>query len=454
MYSLPLITIFLIWSRFTISEANVKYKPKDCFVDESDTLLTDNKVSTLSPTELSQILIEGSHSFAFDLLKALHKFEAKANSNGLLLSPSSIWSALIITYMAAKGETESELQSKLRLKNIPKSSVGMAYQGLRLWNDLKTNMSKMSESLSEKTTVSQANRIFVNNETKLNPCFAELFDSDIKQMDFESNPIKSIEYINKWVSDQTNAKITDLIPNGAINPWTKMIITNAVYFQSKWLNQFNKDLTENTTFFISPTDEIPVQMMSIETTLMYGISEKLQATAIELSYANPDYSMVVILPDVGRGLDSLIQSMKSSDLYELVANMYDDEVSVQLPKFKVEQQFELAGPLYSIGIRKLFDPRFADLSSFFETEDNSNTTDTNVTRSGDGFALNSVIHKSYISVDEEGTEAAAATAMIYGRSGRPVFQTQFIANRPFLYLIRDVATNFILFLGTVRKPIQ
>ena len=451
MKFLSILTLILISSYVSIAEIEVKHEMQNCFA-ENDRQLNDNKVSTLSPSELSQILIEGSHSFAFDLLKALHKFEAKENSTGLLLSPSSVWSALLITYMAAKGETESELQNKLRLKGIGKPSVGMAYQGLRLWNDLKRNMSKMSDSMSDKTVLSQANRIFVNNETKLNNCFQEYFEGDITQMDFESNPSKSVKEINDWVRDQTNGKITDIVPNGAVNPWTKIIITNAVYFQSKWLHQFNKELSTNSSFFVSPTDETVVQLMTLETTLMYGISEKLQATAIELPYANPDYSMLVILPDVGRGLDSMITAMTASDLYDLVANMYDDEVTVQLPKFKVNQQFELAGPLYSIGIRNLFDPRFADLSLLFDSS-NNNSVDLGE-KKRDHFALNSVVHKSYIAVDEEGTEAAAATAMIYARSGRPVFKTQFVANRPFLYLIRDVSTNFILFLGTVRKPMQ
>lgn len=443
MYSSYLVSLFVISNLIYSSQSqaiDMKEEISSCFADNDK--ISDNKVSTLSPSELSRILIEGSHSFSFDLIKALHKFEAKDNSSGLLVSPSSIWSALLITYMGAKGQTEKELKNKLRLQKIPKLSVGLAYQGLRLWNDLKKNMSKLSES--EKSTLSQANRIFLSNNLRINHCLSEYFNSDIQQMDFNSKPTQSLKQMNDWVEEQTRGKIVDLIPSGAVNPWTKMIIANAIYFKAKWLNKFNKENTKKVAFFVSPTDEIKVDMMSMETTLMFGISERLQATAIELPYANPDYSMIIILPHISKGLDSLIRLIRPSDLYELVSNMYEDEVNVMLPKFKVDQQFELAGPLYSMGIKRLFDPRFADLSDFFEG--NSSLTE--------GFALNSVVHKSYISVDEEGTEAAAATAMIYGRSGRPVFPTQFVANRPFLYLIRDVATNFILFLGTVRKPLQ
>lgn len=410
-----------------------------CFI-EPDQSLNENALS-LGPQDITRILIEGSHSFSFDLIKALSKFELKEASPGILVSPSSIWSSLIITYLGANGDTDSEIKSVLRIKKLPKTAVARAVQGLKFWGDLKKNMSK-SNQLSEKSTYSLANKIFFNDDLRLNECIEGFFNGDVEKMDFTNKPSESIEKINNWVKDQTQGKIVDLIPNGAINPWSKMILANAVYFNSKWMNQFQKENTKLQTFYVSPTDEIQVEMMTQTGTFMYGISERLQVTALEMPYANPDYSMIILLPEPSRGLDTLIRTIKPSDLYELVSNMYDDEIFISLPKFKIEQHFELAGPLYSMGIRKLFDPRFVDLSGFF-----ANLNDTK-----QPIAVNSVIHKTFISVDEEGTEAAAASALMFGRSGRPVFPTQFIANRPFMYLIRDTQTNFILFMGTVRRP--
>ena len=410
-----------------------------CFV-EPDQSLNENALS-LGPQDITRILIEGSHSFSFDLVKALSKFELKEASPGILVSPSSIWSSLIITYLGANGDTDSEIKSVLRIKKLSKTAVARAVQGLKFWGDLKKNMSK-SNQLSEKSTYSLANKIFFNDDLRLNECIEGFFNGDVEKMDFTNKPSESIERINNWVKDQTQGKIVDLIPNGAINPWSKMILANAVYFNSKWMNQFQKENTKLQTFYISPTDEIQVEMMTQTGTFMYGISERLQVTALEMSYANPDYSMIILLPEPSRGLDTLIRTIKPNDLYELVSNMYDDEIFVSLPKFKIEQHFELAGPLYSMGIRKLFDPRFVDLSGFF-----ANLNDTK-----QPIAVNSVIHKTFINVDEEGTEAAAASALMFGRSGRPVFPTQFIANRPFMYLIRDTQTNFILFMGTVKRP--
>lgn len=224
---------------------------------------------------------------------------------------------------------------------------------------------------------------------------------------------------------------------------TRVIIANAIYYRGVWAQQFEVKNTKKSKFYVSPVEEIDVDMMSLESaSVMYGISETLQVSAVDIPYSNPDYSMMIILPDANKGLDSVIRDLTLSSLSDLTNNMFDNEVDLVIPKFRAEHEFELAGPLYSIGIRKLFDPRYVDLSLIF----NTNNTDS--------MALDSVVHKAYINVNEEGTEAAAATALVLARSGRPAFETQFIANRPFVYLIRDVSTNSILFLGTVRRPAQ
>ena len=196
---------------------------------------------------------------------------------------------------------------------------------------------------------------------------------------------------------------------------------------------------------------------------MYGISETIKSTILELPYSNQEFSMIIILPDLSMGIDSLIKQIKVEHLEEILMNLYDDEIEVQIPKFKFEQEFELAGPLYSMGMKKIFDPRFSDFSGFLEqtnltvsnsTEDDLNdvTNDDYFNRSNKKVIINSIIHKAFISCDEEGTEAAAATAVLIARSGRPAFPTVFFANRPFLFLVRDTTTNSISFMGLVRRP--
>jgi len=153
--------------------------------------------------------------------------------------------------------------------------------------------------------------------------------------------------------------------------------------------------------------------------------------------------MMIILPEIHRGVDALVRGLQPEDIYNIINNgLYYDDVEVWLPKFKMEQEFDLAGPLFSMGVKKLFDPRFADLSAFF----------TNDTKFDNGVTVNNIVHKTAIEVNEEGTEAAAATAIVMSRSGRPLFPTKFVANRPFVFLLRDTATNVILFTGIVRRP--
>lgn len=233
---------------------------------------------------------------------------------------------------------------------------------------------------------------------------------------------------------------------------TKIMMVNAIYFKSFWAQQFDSSRTERQLFHVSNQEHLECNMMRLDSaSVMFGLSDQLAVTAIELPYSNPDYSMVILLPDPSRSLDSLIRDLSLSKLQQLFDQMYDDEVMVMIPKFQAEQEFEFAGALFSMGIKKLFDPRYANLALIF-ADNNGNHSNQSSTLSPNKIALDSVVHKSFIAVNEEGTEAAAATAMIFARSGRPAFPTEFIANRPFLYMIRDISTNMILFLGTVRRP--
>ena len=366
--------------------------------------------------------------------------------------------------MGAKGETEAEIKAALAIKDIPKQSVGMSYQGLRLWYTLKKNSTDLSapssSSSNSKYSYSAANRIFVNNKLNLNKCIMEHFHDEVHSLDF-TNSSEATKSINSWVEKITNRKIRDLIGNGAITPWTQIIIANGVYFKSQWLYQFDSANNAMRQFQVNPAESMTATFMTQTNNLMYGVSEKLKATVVDLPYANQQFSMLIFLPETSRGVDGLIRVMTPSDIYDVISNMYEDEIEVTLPKFKLEQEFDLAGPLYSMGIKSLFDPRFADLSGFFEPEpESSNDSTLSLDPSSlhkpyanqKGVTINTVIHKSMITVDEEGTEAAAATAFLIARSGRPAYPTKFLADRPFLFVIRDTATNLILFIGVVRRP--
>lgn len=414
-----------------------------CFNDSKSSSIS-NDVSA-GAQEYSATVIQGSHKFSINLLKFLSNFESKDTSSGLLISPFSVWSALISTFMGSAGDTEDEIRQVLDVQGIPKHAVGMSYQGLRLWYKLKkaATTAATEKGLNKKYLYASANKIFVNDKMQLRECIAEHFADELQPIDF-GDARQAAKEINDWVSELTYGKIKQLVSGGGLSPWTQVVIVNGVYFQSQWLYKFDALATRNMTFQVNPTEAMEVPFMQQTGNFMFGVSETLKATAIDLPYANQQFSMLIVLPETSRGVDGLIKLIRPQDIYEILGNMYDDEIEVSLPKFKLEQEFDLAGPLYSMGVKKLFDPRFADLTGFFKPSNSSN--------SQKGVPINSVIHKASITVNEEGTEAAAATAFLMARSGRPAFPTRFIADRPFLFFLRDTATNVILFVGAVRRP--
>lgn len=402
--------------------------------------LHDNETVSVEEMEMvSKMLVESCQHLGIQLIRTLSRYESKSDSKGLIFSPSSLWSTLMVTYLGSRGETEKELRKRLKLSNISKTSVAMAFNGIQMWQKLKGTT---KNNVTTRTYFTDVNKIFVSDRLKINSCFRDIFPSIIEQKKFATQPETALENINEWVKNQTHSKIVDLLPAGSINVGTKVVIANAVYFKSDWAHQFDVSKTTKDKFYVSPEEVIQVDMMNIESVnLLYAISDKLHASAVELPYSNQEHSMVIVLPSAERGLDALLRDLTVPNLQELLNSMVDDDVNLIMPKFTAEQEFELAGPLFSIGYKKIFDPRFVNLSVIFAKEADRNLT-----------SLNSVLHKSYIKVNEEGTEAAAATAIIFARSGRPLFPTQFVANRPFLYLVRETSTNMILFVGTVRRP--
>nr|XP_027201683.1 serpin B6-like [Dermatophagoides pteronyssinus] len=412
-----------------------------------------NNDSLTNIDNVSRIMLDGAKFFAIRLFKTLNLFEPKQTSNGLIFSPASIWSTMIIAYLGSEGETEQELSNRLKLNQLSKSSVALAYRSIKWWKQMKTMQANSNKTNgSDSTLVSSANKLYIDNQIQLNNCFEQIFHDEIELKPFSTRPEQCVQEINGWVNDQTKGKINDLIVPGTITPMTKIMMVNAIYFKSFWAQQFDSSRTERQLFHVSNQEHLECNMMRLDSaSVMFGLSDQLAVTAIELPYSNPDYSMVILLPDPSRSLDSLIRDLSLSKLQQLFDQMYDDEVMVMIPKFQAEQEFELAGALFSMGIKKLFDPRYANLALIF-ADNNGNHSNQSSTLSPNKIALDSVVHKSFIAVNEEGTEAAAATAMIFARSGRPAFPTEFIANRPFLYMIRDISTNMILFLGTVRRP--
>lgn len=411
--------------------------------------------------QYSKILMRGSHAFSLALTKFLVNFENKDTSSGILVSPFSVWSSLIVMYMGSKGKTEMEIKNALQIESVPKESVAKTYHGLRLWYKVKLNSNgSTTVSLNNIRRVSGeesgdkvgefavANRIFINSNLKLSKCIQSNFLNEVQSVDF-ADAGRTLKSINSWISHMTHGRIVDLISPESINEFTQLLIANAVYFKFPWESKFDPNLSFTGPFVVSPSEAITVTFMKQTSNFAFAIDDDLGLSIIDLPYIGSEYSMLIILPDSTRSIDNLVATITPDDIYSLVTSMDTDEVELTLPKFKLEQEFDLAGPLYSLGMKSLFDPRIADLSAFL---DESEITSNGTLSSADMLSVNNVVHKATIAVDEEGSEAAAATAFVLSRSGRPLFPTKFTVDRPFMYLIRDTVTNVILFSGIVRRP--
>lgn len=397
-------------------------------ITANDIIINETSIGTATLN-----LIEGSTRFSLDLLRTLNlNLRGNKELRGLFFSPHSIWSALLVTYMGARGATEQEMRNVLGIGDADKLTTWEAFRNIRNFNAYNTKPSPKDASYNS------ANRIYFQDGTTFKNCMREMLADDIAFLDFKSSAEESREIINTWVEKETQQRIKDLIPAGGIDGLTNMVIANAVYFKEAWLQPFEPQRTARRRFTTPSRHEVFVTMMSTKGRFLYGKSEELRCYAIELPYTGNTLSMTILLPNNRySGIDILTNNLTPERLRNLLADMYPREVMVSIPKFKLEDSFELSSTLSKMGLRSLFDPRRVDLSGFTGIRE---------------FTVDAVHHKTFIDVNEKGTEAAAATAVITSRSARPIGPAAFIADYPFVYFIRDNISNTILFLGTVQKP--
>jgi serpin B len=259
----------------------------------------------------------------------------------------------------------------------------------------------------------------------------------LRTLDFAGMPEESRIIINDWVSEQTENRINDLIPAGSITPLTELILTNAIYFKAAWFYQFNEYRTITDTFHLADGGSVEVPMMKLPEHLNYAAGNNYQA--LELYYQGRTVSMVILLPKAGQ-FESFEKSLKYPKLEDILDNLSNREVNLTMPKFNFTLDFKLSKTLKDMGMPLAFSGG-ADFSGMSKES---------------VLGIDEVCHKAFVAVDEEGTEAAAATAvMIAGAApGRQPEPVDFTMDRPFIFLIRDIETNSILFMGRVMNPVE
>ncbi len=371
-------------------------------------------------------LVEANTAFALQLYGKLRPTEGN-----LALSPYSISSALAMTYAGARGDTARQMEQTL---HFDPSKTGLHEQLGRL--DAALQAAQGSNELSI------ANSLWPQEKYPFREEFLNLLKRDygatVTALNYEREANRARVTINQWVDDKTRHKIAELIGPGVLNALTRMVLVNAIYFKGTWATPFPASSSQRDKFYAQPDTTITVPFMYQRGHFRYGENDRLQLLA--LPYIGRQLEMVILLPRSRDGIGPLESSLTPAGLAGWTSGMRNQQVNVALPKFKMSSGFSLAQALNALGLKDAFDPERADFSGM------------------DGRAhwlyLSAVLHKAYIEVNEKGTEAAAATAVVAAGSAMRIQELprEFRADHPFLFLIRDSATGSILFMGRVVKP--
>jgi serpin B len=381
----------------------------------------------------------------------LHRQLATGDGN-LCISPYSIDSALAMTFAGADGETRSEMARVLHFSNdgdVP-ASFSALQQSLEQMSAKTAELVKQSQKFggpSEPITLNIANRLFAQKGYHFREAFLSLvkqnFGGAFEPLDFVTNSAAATQRINKWVSDQTRDRIRDLIPSGALDNTTRLVLANALYLKAPWASEFSQNATQREPFFVRGA---PVDVPMMRKTTNFGYARREGFTVVSLPYAGNDLQFVVLLPDDINGLAGL-ESKLSAEVLASCAKLEKRDVDLHLPKFKLEPP--------SITLAKQFEA--LGMKTAFNQPKGSANFDKIAPRTPDDYLyISQIFHKTFIAVDEKGTEAAAATAvaMLAGSALRspPPPPIEVKVDRPFVYAIQHVPSGVCLFLGRVTDP--
>ena len=398
---------------------------------------TDGAPSPLATDAVLSGLTEGNSGFALGLYR-----ELSSSEGNLFFSPYSISAALAMTYAGAGGATGEEMADVLRF-SLPPERLHPAFGALA--GDLKSRTSGESDRDNNGFRLEVVNAVWGQESHPFLDSYLDLlgdhYGAEVLWADFVGSPEGSREGINRWVAGRTEDRIDDLIPPGIIDLLTRMVLTNAVYFKANWLYPFDKRLTANDPFLLLDGSRVDVPMMRTTHYIGYAAGNGYQA--VELPYRGGELSMIVLLPDQGR-FEEFEKRLDVGYVEQVLSGVAEGYVALAMPRFEFDADFLLGDTLSGMGMTSAFDPASADFSGM----------DGHSCLAGDPECLyvREVLHRGFVSVNEVGTEAAAATAVvIQTRSAKPE-PVMVTVDRPFVFLVRDRGTGTILFLGRVMEP--
>jgi serpin B len=374
--------------------------------------------------EKSAQIVEADNEFGFELFQKIFASETKYEN--IMVSPFSVSLALAMTYNGAGGETKKAMEKTLKLYGLSPEEINTSYQTLV----------KALKSLDKKVILEIANAIFYRDDFQVENGFIStnknFYDAEVSALDFGSpNALKTI---NDWVANKTHDKIDkilDKISNDHI-----MFLINAIYFKGIWQSEFEKKNTAEKDFYLENGSTVKTDFMQQENSVLYSSNELFQA--VQLPYGQGNYTMNIFLPQAGKSLQDITENLDKENWKNWNKNFVETNVDIELPKFKFEYELTMNQVLTDMGMGIAFTRGVADF--------------TGINRGGN-LNIDYVKHKSFIEVNEEGTEAAAVTVVaIEFTSVGGTTKVPFYVNRPFLFAITEKSTGAVLFMGTVRNP--
>uniref|UniRef100_A0A8D0CYM6 Leukocyte elastase inhibitor n=1 Tax=Sander lucioperca TaxID=283035 RepID=A0A8D0CYM6_SANLU len=384
-----------------------------------------------SPTPLSK----ANTTFSLALLKKFGDDDKTAN---IFYSPFSISSALAMVMLGARGNTATQMSECLKTKDCQ--------------DDVHVSFAQLLSELNKADApyaLSVANRLYGEQSYQFVEDFLgktkKYYNAELETVDFKADSETARLNINSWVQKQTQDKIKDLLAKGDVDSLSKLVLVNAMYFKSDWNRQFQRRATQDAQFRLNKNDTKPVRMMHQKTWFPFSDNPKANCKILEMPYKGKELSMLIFLPneieDSTTGLEKLEKQLTYENFMEWTRpdRMDNVEVQVGLPRFKMEESYDMKEVLVSMGMVDAFDGAKSDFSDMSPAND---------------LVLSKVVHKAFVEVNEEGTEATAATAIIM-RAGccmhmRP--PTMFIADHPFLFFIRHNSSMSVLFAGRYCSP--
>ncbi|MHC4149904.1 MAG: serpin family protein [Planctomycetota bacterium] len=390
------------------------------------------------PDDDTNAVVQGNNDFALELYAQL-----RDQQGNLFLAPYSISTALAMTYAGARGRTEAQMARVLHFPMTvtpgaePSSaSVHNRQQFHTTFGSIVKGLNARGDEGAYELTV--ANALWGQQGYGFLAEFLDLieasYDGNLNEVDFVNSPNAACRKINAWVEERTNGKIKDLIPEGMLSPLIRLVVTNAIYFKGNWASQFKEENTKDAPFTLADGKKINAPLMN--QTAEFGYMQTADFQALELPYVDQELSMIIFLPKKFDALPQFEKTLTTENLSRWMHKLRKQKVIVSVPKFKMTKQFGLVKVLAGMGMTDAF----------------SGTADFSGINGKKDLFISAIIHKAYVDVNEEGTEAAAATAVLVGRTSVAPPPPVFRADHPFLFLIRDNQSGGILFIGRLMNP--